>query len=199
MNCRQQIYDRMHSLNLYDLSAEKMSLVRCELESYLSVLEPLEKEILSVINNIFAESCELDRLTEFERMLGIPVNLDIPTEQRRKILVSKISLNPSDFHREGLERSLGALGIRAKVMEQPGGTTIFVEAEKMADIKMTLDQAKEAFRELMPAHLDAEFLTGGISFSQFDALDKTFVQLDAMDKSCSQLEMMREEQWREGK
>ena len=199
MNCRQQIYDRMGSLNLYDLSEKKMSLIRCELESYLSVLEPLEKEILSAADNVFAMSCDLNRLTEFERMLGIPVNPDISTEQRRKILVSKLSLNPSDFHREGLERSLGALGIRAKVKDQPGGKTIFVEAEKMADIKMTLDQAKEAFRELMPAHLEAEFLTGGINFSQFDGLNKTFAQLDAMDKSWSQLEMMKEEQWREGK
>ena len=176
-----------------------MSLVQCELESYLSVLEPLETEILSASENVFASSCNLNRLTEFERMLGIPVNPDISAEQRRKILVSKLSLNPSDFHRDGLERSLGALGIRAKVKEQPGGTSILVEAEKMADIKMTLDQAKEAFRELMPAHLDAEFLTGGISFSQFDALGKTFEQLDAMDKSWSQLEMMKEEQWKEGK
>ena len=197
MDCRQKLYDRMASLNLYDLSPK--TLVSGELETYLQVLEPLEQKIRAIRDNAFAASCGEARLTEFERMLGIPVNPQIPAEQRRKILVSKISLNPSDFHREGLERSLGALGIRAKVMEQPGGTTIFVEAEKMADIKMTLDQAKEAFRELMPAHLDAEFLTGGISFSQFDALDKTFAQLDAMDKSCSQLEMMREEQWREGK
>ena len=49
----------------------------------------------------------------------------------------------------------------------------------------------------MPAHLEAEFVTGGLDFSQFEQLGKSWSQLDAMDKSWSQLEMMGLQQWKE--
>ena len=109
-----------------------------------------------------------------------------------------MAIGPSDFHREGLEQSLSALGIRAKVDEMPEKGTILVTALEIADSSMTLDQAKEAFQALMPAHLLAEFVTGGISFLEFDQLDKSFAQLDQMDKSWSQLEMMGIEEWQKG-
>ena len=68
-------------------------------------------------------------------------------------------------------------------------------ATEIANSSMTLDQAKEAFNALIPAHLMAEFVTGGISFEEFDSLDYSFAQLDAMDKTFSQLEMMGMEEW----
>lgn len=70
-------------------------------------------------------------------------------------------------------------------------------AKEMADNTMTLDQAKQAFNALMPAHLTAEFVTGGLSYQEFDSLDKTFAELDQMDKNWSQLEMMGMEEWQE--
>lgn len=199
MKCRTQIYDRMRSLSLYDFSKKKeKSLVECEIESYLKVLEVIEQEIHSVMEGVFAALCGEERLMEYERMLGIPINKTIPLEKRRKILESKMGLDPSDFGKKGLERSLQALGIQATVTEKPSEGKILVEPEAMADSAMTLDQAKEAFRELMPAHLNAEFLTGGLTFAQFDALNKTWADLDSMNKSWAELEVMKESQWKKG-
>lgn len=81
--------------------------------------------------------------------------------------------------------------------ETPGGGTITVTARSLADSQMTLEQVKEAFEALIPAHLQAEFVTGGITFAEFDSLNKTFTQLDGMDKTWSQLEMMPKEEWEE--
>ena len=69
--------------------------------------------------------------------------------------------------------------------------------KSLADSQMTLEQVKEAFEALVPAHLQAEFVTGGITFAEFDSLNKTFTQLDGMDRTWSQLEMMPKEEWEE--
>ena len=194
-SCRERMYSRMRSLRLYNL--EEGSLIRAELDSYLDVLEPLQQKILAVQQDALVQTCSEERLMAFERMLAIPVNQNIPLQERRQIAVSKMSIGPSDFHRTGIEKALNAIGVSATVEEEPGGGTITVTATGLADSQMTLDQAKQAFEALMPAHLLAEFVTGGISFAEFDSLDRTFTQLDEMDKSWSQLEMMSKAQWEE--
>ena len=194
-SCRERMYSRMRSLRLYNL--EEGSLIRAELDSYLDVLEPLQQKILAVQQDALVQTCSEERLMAFERMLAIPVNQNIPLQERRQIAVSKMSIGPSDFHRTGIEKALNAIGVSATVEEEPGGGTITVTATGLADSQMTLDQAKQAFEALMPAHLLAEFVTGGISFAEFDSLDKTFTQLDEMDKSWSQLEMKSKAQWEE--
>ena len=195
LSCRERMYSRMRSLRLYNL--EEGSLIRAELDSYLDVLEPLQQKILAVQQDALVQTCSEDRLMAFERMLAIPVNQNIPLQERRQMAVSKMRIGPSDFHRTGIEKALNAIGVSATVEEEPGGGTITVTATGLADSQMTLDQAKQAFEALMPAHLLAEFVTGGISFAEFDSLDKTFTQLDEMDKSWSQLEMMSKAQWEE--
>lgn len=195
MDCRKTIYERMRSLQLYKLEAGSM--VRAELESYLSVLEPFWQQVGRVGADALLSFCSQQRLEQFERMLGIPINPNIPLERRRQIAASRMSIGPNDFHRAGLERALDAAGIRASVQDQPGTGTLVVEANELADSSLSLDEAKQAFYSLMPAHLQAEFVTGGLDFSQFEQLGKSWSQLDAMDKSFSQLEMMGWQQWQE--
>ena len=72
-----------------------------------------------------------------------------------------------------------------------------IDMQDGLDSSMTLDEAKQAFSALMPAHLEADFVTGGLNFEEFDALDRSFEQLDRLDKSWSELEMMGAEQWQE--
>lgn len=119
MNLRELFYSRMRSLGIYDLSKGTQSLICCEIESYLRVLEPLFDEIEWLRKNAVVSSCSSERLAQYERMLAIPVKQQIPEEKRREIVQSKMAIGPSDFHREGIEQSLSALGIRAKVEEMP--------------------------------------------------------------------------------
>ena len=111
--------------------------------------------------------------------------------------------NQSFAHRTGavsythLEKALDAAGIRAVVQDRPGTGTLVVQANEIADSNLSLDEAKQAFYSLMPAHLEAEFVTGGLDFSQCEQLGKSWAQLDALDKSWSQLEMMGLQQWKE--
>lgn len=172
-------------------------MVRAELESYLSVLEPFWQQVGRVCADALISSCSRQRLEQFERMLGIPINPNIPLERRREIAASRMSIAPSDFNRSGLEKALDAAGIRAIVQDRPGTGTLVVQANEIADSNLSLDEAKQAFYSLMPAHLEAEFVTGGLDFSQFEQLGKSWSQLDAMDKSWSQLEMMGLQQWKE--
>ena len=103
-DCRKRMYGRMRSLRLYQPG--EGSLVRAELESYLDVLEPMLVAIRAVQQDALLQSCSEQRLMAFERMLAIPINENIPLEERRQIAVSKMSIGPSDFHREGLEKAL---------------------------------------------------------------------------------------------
>ena len=119
MNLRELFYSRMRSLGIYDLSKGTQSLICCEIESYLRVLEPLFGEIEWLRKNAVVSSCSPEHLAQYERMLAIPVKQQIPEEKRREIVQSKMAIGPSDFHREGIEQSLSALGIRAKVEEMP--------------------------------------------------------------------------------
>lgn len=55
MDCRKRIYERMRSLRLYRLEAGSM--VRAELESYLSVLEPFWQQVGRVCADALISSC----------------------------------------------------------------------------------------------------------------------------------------------
>jgi hypothetical protein len=106
VDCRKRIYERMRSLQLYRLEAGTM--VRAELESYLSVLEPFWQQVGRVCADALISSCSRQRLEQFERMLGIPINPNISLERRREIAASRMSIAPSDFNRAGLEKALDA-------------------------------------------------------------------------------------------
>ena len=102
-------------------------MVRAELESYLSVLEPFWQQVGRVCADALISSCSRQRLEQFERMLGIPINPNIPLERRREIAASRMSIAPSDFNRSGLEKALDAAGIRAVVQDRPGTGGIGME------------------------------------------------------------------------
>ena len=82
-------------------------MVRAELESYLSVLEPFWQQVGRVCADALISSCSRQRLEQFERMLGIPINPNISLERRREIAASRMSIAPSDFNRAGLEKESG--------------------------------------------------------------------------------------------
>lgn len=102
MDCRKRIYERMRSLQLYRLEAGTM--VRAELESYLSVLEPFWQQVGRVCADALISSCSRQRLEQFERMLGIPINPNISLERRREIAASRMSIAPSDFNGQDWKR-----------------------------------------------------------------------------------------------
>lgn len=62
MDCRKRIYERMRSLRLYRLEAGSM--VRAELESYLSVLEPFRQQVSRVCADALISSCSRQRLEQ---------------------------------------------------------------------------------------------------------------------------------------
>ena len=116
MDCRKQMYAQMGSLHLYRFPKEGRSLVACELESYLKVLEPMMEQIQALKKEVLAARCSEEQLTKFERMLAIPVHKEMELDKRRAIVQSKMSIGPSDFNRDGLERSLAATARRLEAM-----------------------------------------------------------------------------------
>ena len=98
-DCRKRMYGRMRSLRLYQLG--EGSLVRAELESYLDVLEPMLAAIRAVQQDALLQSCSEQRLMAFERMLAIPINENIPLEERRQIAVGKASYQIGSYNGDG--------------------------------------------------------------------------------------------------
>lgn len=200
MGCRQRLYGLLGKLGIYRLSrsrwegppqaGEELTLVECELESYLLILEGLERRMEQLLQDCFALTAGGERLAMLERQLGIPVKEELEWEGRRRRVADRLSIGASDFHREGVLRALRSAGVDCQLEELPEEGRLRVTVGQVNAGQLSLSQVKATVAALLPAHLLVELEAGGFCWEELDRAEKTWNQLDALDRTWEQLELL---------
>lgn len=191
MGCRESVNRLMREVGIYRFpkEGENLSLIQCELEAYFSVLEPLEKRIQALGGNSFLIEAEEGCLRRFERMLGIPVNGQVSLETRRRMALERFQIGPNDFSLEGIKKALRAAGLEAIVRENPGSGVLTIIAQETADRALNLEEARKAVKQFLPAHLEADFQTGGLTWNELAGLNWSWASLEGLSKCWDEWEV----------
>lgn len=166
-------------MRLYDLS--EGSLISCELEAYQAGFDLVEEKLGALWRDAFVQTCGEAALARWEQLLRLPRRSGASLESRREIILYKLAVAPGDYTLEGMGRSVRAAGLEAEILEDPPlGALTLTGASSMGGFD-SLDQLKRHVYAMLPAHLEAQFDVGSLTWLLFDLKDLTCQHLDSLD------------------
>lgn len=169
----------LQSLRLYQFNGE--SLVEQELQSYQAGFSMVEQELEDLGLCACVQTCDEQTLARWEWLLRLPSRADVPIQNRREIVLTKLAVSQLDSTLAGVERSIQAVGLRAQIREDPPLGELLLHSAVITGGYDTLDALKRQVFAMLPAHLGAVFDLGVLTWADFDAKDLTFAQLGEWD------------------
>ena len=168
----------LEPLRFYDLSGG--SVVTAELRAYGAALERFLARSRETLDDLFPQTCSLQRLARWERLLDLPVDRT-DEASRRAMVLAKLSIGEGDFTVEGMRRSVLAAGLSASIREDwEAGVLSLYDAEIIGGYQ-TLDEVKRQVLKMLPDHLEAEFDIGVLTWEMFEGFGLDFSGWDARD------------------
>lgn len=175
----QRLAQHLAPMKLYQLSQN--SLVTAELAAYEAGFALVEALFQQVKDNCFIQTCAKERLIQWEKLLLIPSSENISEQSRREILLYRLAVAPGDFYAEGMERSIKSTGVDATIIEHPPLGKLTIVFNFVFGQYENLDSVKRQIYSILPAHLEAEFDIGGLTWAEFDQKNYSFADLDTKD------------------
>lgn len=168
-------------LGLYDLSPS--SFVSRELDAYAAGFALVEEVLRRVEEDSFVSSCSGGALARWERLLGLPTQEAASLESRRETVLARLSIRPGDFTLPRLEQSVSGAGVKVAITEHPPRGALSISFVDTLLEYEDWEQLKKQIQALLPAHLEAEFDVGVLTWEMFDGFDLTFFSWDEEDFS----------------
>lgn len=179
MNALTSLRQMLLPMGLYDLS--DTSVVSQELKAYAAGFALVEEILDQVEQNMFVSTASGDALARWEQLLGLPTQPEVSLPDRRETILSRLSIRPWDFTLSRLEQSVSGTGVKVSIAQNPPlGPLVISFVDTMLEYE-DWDQLKEQILSFLPAHLEAEFDVGVLTWEMFDQKDLSFSQLDAED------------------
>lgn len=179
MGSAERLAQALGALRLYRLTGE--SLVERELQSYEAGFSLVEEALEEILTAGFIQSCDGAQLGRWERLLRVPDGGSLPERNRRDILLAKLAIRPTDQSVEGIRTSLRAVGLETRVEENPPLGNVVLRDGEITGEYPSLDALKRQVYAMMPAHLEADFDIGILTWGMFDGKDLSFAALDERD------------------
>ena len=176
----------MASLRIYTLDPNGP--VGWELAAYRAGVSQLEEDLARLEQDLFVETAGEERLALWERLLDFPLRTNLPSdENRRRRILSSLSLDERSFTPEGIRTALLAAGMDAWVEEDFEQNRLIIHNQGLIGDFGTIQQVMDSAQKVLPAHLEAVFLLGGVSWEEWEAL---YPQWTAFDQSGKTFEEM---------
>ena len=148
-------------LRLYDLDGD--SLVSRELKSYAAGLDLFRERVAAVWRDLYPDLCSAEELARWERRLDLPVER-AEEEDRRAMAMQRLSICDGDFTREGIERSLASAGLLGQIAEDFSQRRVLITDGVINGGYASLDEVKRQALAMLPAHLEADFAIGVLTW-----------------------------------
>lgn len=178
----------MEPLKIYRRDARLLDI---ELRVYAAEIELLYSRLDSMFVERFISTAQGEGLTVYEEMFG-PDRTSMDVERRREMLNLRMNLGEGDFTPAGIKKALDSLGLSYVISEFP-------EIDKLNITAVTEDYtpAQQAFIEreiakIIPAHLDYQITFNTLTWSQIDAMDRSFAAADSEDLTWKQIDTRTE-------
>ena len=179
---------RMEPLKIYSPSAPNLD---TELRVYAREIELLYTELDSMFAERFIDTAEDIGLAVYEELFG-PVRSEVRTEDRRRMLKLRMNLGEGDFTPAGISRALDSLGLSYSISEFPELNRVNITA--VTEIYTPAEQAfiEREISKIIPAHLEFQITFNTLTWTQLDAMDRSFSAIDGEDLTWKQMDTRTE-------
>lgn len=181
------LYTRLEPLKLYAL--RQNSLIDCELAAYQTAFDILNKALGSILADAFVQTAEGEGLALHEKLVGLHERPGVGLETRRALVIYRKSIAPFDFNLSGMVNSVRAVGMEAEIIEDYAGERLKIISKNIIDDFADLDSVKASLFTMLPAHLEAEFDIGFMTWDMFDGYGVSWDEWDVMDFTWEQFDI----------
>lgn len=149
MTAYESIRDKLLPLSIYNIMPD--GLIEAEVRAYAVGLQGLYDAVDEAIRECFVQTAESWGLTSLELMTRTYESGD-EIEDRRKKLLTKLSIKPTDIGVDGLKKVVASLGLECDITENDSASKVYV------NVTTDVDESKQAFIEteikrFTPQHL----------------------------------------------
>ena len=173
------VYERLEPLKLYAL--HQNSLVDCEITVYEEVFSRIRQALEEILAQALVRTATDEGLLMHEKLVGLHTRSGLNVDTRRTLVLYRRSIAPFDFHLSGMVNSIRAAGLEAEIEEDYIGEKLIVTAKKLMDEFFDLDAVKASLFTMLPAHLEAEFDIGSMTWDMFNSYETTWEKWDSAD------------------
>ena len=177
--------NKLKPLSIYSLNDD--TLIMAELSAYAEEFDRLYNLLLELERECFIKTATSYGLSSRERPYTSP-RADLSFDDRRKMLLYRMSITSSDFNKESMESALLAAGINGYIIETPNEFKIEINALELFDTMVTENEAVLAAEQFLPAHLTYVFDFRKSQWLELEAQDLTFDEIDAKDLTWEQFD-----------
>lgn len=181
------VYRALAPLRLYALRED--SLIDRELAAYDAAFAVAEELLAEIERQAFVQTADGSALTLHEKTVGLAPREALEIETRRELVLYRLGAAPFDFDREGMVNSIRATGMEAELIEDPLGESITVRCLRIIDPSLDLDSLSARVRAVLPAHLDASFDIGDLTWDLFEAREITWDAWNAENMTWSDFDL----------
>lgn len=181
------LYKRLEPLRIYAL--RQNSLIDCELAAYEVAFSKLEQAMDSIIADAFVQTAAGAGLSLHEKLVGLHERNGVSLEARRALVLYRMSVAPFDFNLNGMISSILAAGLEAEIIEDHENESLKIISVGLIDDFYDLDELKASVFSMLPAHLEAEFDIGFMTWDMFDGYDITWDIWDSMNFTWEQFDI----------
>lgn len=179
MRSLEGLYRLLEPLHLYALRRD--SLIDCELGAYAAGFALLEDLLEEIGRQAHVQTADGDGLLLHEKLVGLQQRGGVELADRRDLVVYRLSVAPFDFHRNGMLRSVRAAGMDAEIAENPQEESVTLTSRRLIDGFTDLEGVQRSVRRMLPAHLEAVFDIGELTWEQFETAGATWDEWDEKD------------------
>lgn len=178
------LYAALRPLGLYRLDGT--TLVDAELSAYGAGFAFVEQALEELSRECFIQTAEGYGLSLREEAMQLLLRPDGGEEKRRTLLLYRLAVAPTDYNVRGMVSSLRAAGLNALIVEDFVSKRLRIVENGFIGSYQEIDSIKDDVRRMLPAHLEADFDMGSMTWNQFDAADPTFDVFDGHDITWAQ-------------
>lgn len=167
--------DKLAATGLYRL--DEATLADAELKAYAAGLEPVYTLLDELERECFLPTATGWGLDLRERLFGLKRSA-LPAADRRRMLAYRGAVTANDFNSESIARAVTAAGMETTITEDIPGKRIYLNCRKILDETKPKAQLIAEATQFLPAHLEAQFDFGYVTWDYIDGQDRTFDQMD---------------------
>lgn len=186
MTGRDVLTPLLASLGIYSLKAGGG--VDRELAAYRAGLDALAGALDALEADLFVERAEPRRLAVWEGLLGFPQMGSRPVERRRRRILGSLALDQNAFTPGDMLAALASLGLDAQIREDYQARRLVISSRRLLPDFTTVQEIIAGAAELLPAHLEAVFAFGGMSWELFEMDYPTWQRFDGEGHSFDWLD-----------
>ena len=181
------LYERLEPLRVYAL--RQNNLIDCELLAYETAFSVLEDLLLQISTQAFVNTATGDWLSMHEKLVGLQERPGLDLETRRALVIYRRSIAPFDFNLSGMKNSILAAGMEAEIIENYQSEMLTILSKRLIDDFFDLDSVKESLYTMLPAHLEAEFDIGFMTWEMFEGYNISWDNWDTYDFTWEQFDI----------